>query len=243
MPLVFMYGPDTLQGRMFDRVGPSDVRGPALLADHALAFDKPNMKDKKEGLPNLDEKDGAQAFGVVFDISSKQLEILDGFFGGYEQRRVRPAVLAAPGLDEAENEVAPLDETAGTPVTALAWVARRTGRGLRPSAQNYEATLEGLEQNAAPPRFMEALKELDPLPSNTVELMVKFERGFSEEDARTLMNAAGGAIRRRMRTDHEDEVMLLVRLPRDRVDVIESDLGQHPKVTLVERNEGGYGIL
>src|SRR5262245_39103470 len=50
MTLVFTYGPDTLQARMFDRVGPSDFLGTAVLEGFQLVFDKPNMKDKNEGL-------------------------------------------------------------------------------------------------------------------------------------------------------------------------------------------------
>lgn len=237
MPLVFMYGPDSVQGRMFDRVGPSDVRGPALLPGYQLAFDKPNMKNKAEGLPNLAEADEGEAFGLVFDLADRQVEILDGFFGGYEQRRVRARLL--PAREEGE-ENAPSEST---PVGTVVWIARRTGRGLKPSHANYEATAAGLEENGAPERFINELKEFEALPSETIELMVKFERGFSEGDARTLMSAAGGTIRRRMRTDHEDEVMLLVKIPRGQAKVVESDLGRHPKVTLVERNAGGFEIL
>ena len=237
MPLVFMYGPDTLQGRMFDRIGPSDVRGPAVLEGYQLSFDKPHMKRKREGLANLKESGSGETFGLVFELPAKQVEMLDGFFGGYEQRKVRPTLFN------------PADETEGTPetlgdrVTATTWVARRTGRNLRPGAAPFQATLQGMYENGAPVRFVEALKELEPLPSETIELMVRFERGFEESEARTLMNAAGGTIRRRMRTDHEDEVMLLVKLPRDRVDVVEQDLDKHPKVTLVERNSEDYRAL
>lgn len=237
MPLVFMYGPDCLQGRMFDRVGPTEVRGSAILAGHRLAFDKPNMKNKAEGLPNLGEADDGEVFGVVFELADKQVEILDGFFGGYEQRRLRPQVLPKPTEGE---ENAPGEPT---PVGALTWIARRVGRGLKASHANFEATLAGLEENEAPERFINELKEFEALPSETIELMVQFERGFDENDARTLMGAAGGTIRRRMRTDHEDQVMLLVKIPRDRAEVVEGDLGKHPKVTLVERNADGFGIV
>lgn len=239
MPLVFMYGPDTLQGRMFDRVGPTDVRGRAVLKGYVLVFDKPNLKNRKEGLPNLREASQGEVFGLVFDLSDNAHEMLDGFFGGYEQRRVRASLLPQPADDS--DEPAPEEEP--TPIGALTWVARRTGRGLRPSESNFESTMAGLEENGAPPRFLEALKEFEPLPSETVELMVQFERGFPEDDARTLMTAAGGAIRRRMRTDHQDQVMLLVKLPHDRIDVIERDLKKHPQVTLVERNSSDYRAL
>lgn len=163
MPLVFMYGPDTVQGRMFDRIGPSDVRGPAVLEGHVLSFDKPNLKNRKEGLPNLRASEEGEAFGVVFDLPAKQIDMLDGFFGGYEQRRLRPRLL--PKAPE-EGEAASSEED-GTPVTAVAWVARRTGRGLLPSFANHEATLEGMEENAAPPRF---IRERGVLGGRTLQL-------------------------------------------------------------------------
>lgn len=245
MPLVFMYGPDAVQGRMFDRLGPTDVRGPAILSGYRLVFDKPNMKNPKEGLPNLREEDGADAFGVVFELQSKQIEMLDGFFGGYEQQRMRPTLMKVtkPDPDDEAGVALPPPEEGGDNVTAIAWVARRTGKRLVPSFEGMEATLEGLEENGAPERFADALKEVETLPSENVELMVQFERGFAEDDAKTLMSAAGGTIRRRMRTDHEDQVMLLVKIPRNRVDAVETDLGKHPSVTLVERNAGGYEAL
>ncbi len=233
-----MYGPDTLQGRMFDRVGASNVRGPALLSGYQLIFDKPNMKNKREGLPNIHEQDGKDVFGLIFDLSDRQLEILDGFFGGYEQQRIR-AQLLPPAIDS--EEVTPSD--ASTSVTALTWVARRTGRNLQPSYANMVATHQGLEQNLAPEEFVSSLKEFEPLPSEIIEIMVRFIRGMSEEDARTIMLAAGSTIRRRMRTDHKDEVQLLVQLPRAKADQIIIQLEAMPQVTLVEKNSGGFGIL
>lgn len=47
--------------------------------------------------------------------------------------------------------------------------------------------------------------------TDTGELIVGFKRGITEDAARAAVEAAGGAVRRRMRTDHEDEVMLLVK--------------------------------
>lgn len=234
-----MYGPDTLQGRMFDRVGASDVRGPALLKGYRLSFNKPNMKNKREGFANVREEDDSKVFGVVFELSQSQIDILDGFFGGYEQRKVRPDVI---NKTPSENEDAePTLEL--TPVTAVTWIARRTGRNLRPSHLNFRSTIEGLEQNEAPNVFTEELKEFEPLPSETVELMVKFKRGIPEEDARTMMSAAGGKIRRKMRTDHADEIQLLVQFPRSRADELEDQFKQLPQITLVERNSDDYHLL
>ncbi len=227
MPVVFMYGPDTVQGRMFDRVGPTEVLGPAVLPGYALRFDKPNLKNKSEGFPNLHEDGAGEAFGVLFELSAAQVAQLDGFFGGYEQRSVK---------------VQPLGET-DAPVVAKTWIARRAAGGLQPSAATVSATAHGMRENDAPERFVSKLKEVEPLPSEKVELMVQFTRGFSEEDARALLALSGGRIRRRMRTDHADQVMLLLELPKERADAVQGDLKAHPQVTLVERNSGDYQAL
>ena len=146
MPLVFTYGPGAVQGRMYDRIGPTDVIGAAVLEDMQLVFDKPNMKNRQEGLPNVVEAPGAKVFGVVFDLSKKQLDALDGFYGGYEQRSL-PVGIGEP------------------PVTrkAITWVARRTKEGLKPRQELIELTKQGMEENGADPSFIEALSDFEVL--------------------------------------------------------------------------------
>lgn len=140
MPLVFTYGPATVQGRMYDRVGPTDVIGPAILRDMKLVFDKPNMKNPREGLPNIVEAPGESVFGLVFELKSRQFELLDGFFGGYEQRNL-PVEIGEP------------------PVTrkAITWVARRTKPDLKASSDLLAQTKAGMEENGAAASFIEAL--------------------------------------------------------------------------------------
>lgn len=144
MPLVFTYGPATVQGRMYDRIGPTDVIGSAVLRDMRLVFDKPNMKNRKEGLPNIQEASGESVFGLVFELNNKQLDMLDGFFGGYEQKTV-PVAIGDP------------------PVTrkAVTWVARRTKDGLKARRELIELTKTGMEENGADPGFIEALNRYE----------------------------------------------------------------------------------
>src|SRR5205814_794643 len=110
MPLVFLYGPDTLQARIYDRVGSSDVIGGAVLDGYRLEFNKPNMKNKDEGLANLVEEEGRSVFGVVYDLTHKQIELLDGYFGGYGRKGV---------------EIRMCTEENGAKRSATAWLARR----------------------------------------------------------------------------------------------------------------------
>lgn len=146
MPLVFTYGPETVQGRMYDRIGPSNCLGSAILRDHELVFDKPNVKNKGEGFPNVRPAEGKQVFGLLFDLTPQQLETYDGFYGGYGKEKL-PVVAA--GTE--------------TPRPATAWVARRTGKNLRPSQHNIDLTIQGMEENGADEAFIEAVKAIEVL--------------------------------------------------------------------------------
>lgn len=145
MTLVFTYGPETLQARMYDRVGVSDLLGPALLEGYRLVFNKPNHKDKDEGLANLEQKEGSTVFGLVYDLKPAQATLLEGFFGGYESRNLRVGIL------DHENPEARIMKS------ATVYLARRTKAGLNPSAANLAATKKGMEENGADPRFIEEL--------------------------------------------------------------------------------------
>lgn len=78
--------------------------------------------------------------------------------------------------------------------------------------------------------------------SDTAELIVKFRRGVSEDDARNAAERAGGKVRRRMRADHDDEVMLLLRVEGD-LSQVKGALDGHQDVEMTEENKGGYGVL
>lgn len=75
--------------------------------------------------------------------------------------------------------------------------------------------------------------------SETGELIVKFRRGVAEDDARASIAAAGASVRRRMRSDGEDEVMLLVRVG-DRAGEVKKILGADDRVAETEDNQGGF---
>lgn len=76
--------------------------------------------------------------------------------------------------------------------------------------------------------------------SETGELIVKFKSGVSEDDARNTAAGAGATVRRRMRTDGPDEVMLLLRVPEGALDKVEKAMKAHAQVELTERNQGGF---
>ena len=74
------------------------------------------------------------------------------------------------------------------------------------------------------------------------ELIVEFVRGTPETEARQVVAAHHADVRRRMRTDHADQVMLLVRVEARRLPEIERAIRSNDAVTRTEPNQGGFGI-
>lgn len=72
------------------------------------------------------------------------------------------------------------------------------------------------------------------------ELIVGFRRGVEEADARKIVEATGASVKRRMRTDHADEVMFLV-LTHD-PKTVEKVMKKNADVTHTEINQGGFKI-
>lgn len=147
MAHVFLYGPDTLQGRIYDRIGRSDVIGGATLPGFSLVFNKPNMKAREEGLPNLVEAPDRSVFGVVYDLTPRQLETLDGYFGGYTRRDVEVRLIGRTG------------ETR----KAATWFAHRVKPGLKPSKLNLDLTQRGAKENGAPEEFRQELTQIEAI--------------------------------------------------------------------------------
>jgi gamma-glutamyl AIG2-like cyclotransferase len=148
MPMVFLYGPDTLQARIYDRIGASEFVGGAVLDGYRLEFNKPNMKNKDEGLANIVEAKEGSVFGVLYDLTPKQIEQLDGYFGGYGRKSVHVQIAGQ------EN---------GAKQNATAWIARRTKAGLRPTKSALDFTEKGAKENGAPDRFFEELHKIEVL--------------------------------------------------------------------------------
>lgn len=76
----------------------------------------------------------------------------------------------------------------------------------------------------------------------TLELIVEFHRGVTEDAARAAIAQVGATVRRKMRTDSPADVTLLVYVPTDRMAEIESKLRGTGDVLRTERNTGGFHI-
>ncbi len=80
------------------------------------------------------------------------------------------------------------------------------------------------------------------MADSTQEIMVGFRAGLSEDAARKVAESFGVKVRRRMRTDSDEEVMLLVRVSGDSAQT-KAKLDKHGDVTYTELNEGGFRPL
>ena len=75
--------------------------------------------------------------------------------------------------------------------------------------------------------------------SESQELIVRFKKGVSEDDAKKIAEGASAKVRRRMRGDSPDEVTLLLRIAGNVSDV-ESELKKNSSVIYTEQNTGGF---
>jgi hypothetical protein len=117
-----------------------------MLEGWKLTFNKPQMKGP-DGLANLAAAPGSTTFGVLYDLTRKQIEMLEGYYGGYQRTDLRVSPIAQ------DDGAAPKG-----PVEAVVFAARRIKDGLRPSQASLELTLKGAEENGAPSAFIQELK-------------------------------------------------------------------------------------
>jgi hypothetical protein len=78
--------------------------------------------------------------------------------------------------------------------------------------------------------------------TETNEIMVRFRVGVSEDIARAAVKSAGGTVRRRMRTDTANEVLLLVKVDAGKMGELEQKMKSLPSVVSTEPNQGGFGV-
>ncbi len=72
------------------------------------------------------------------------------------------------------------------------------------------------------------------------EIIVSFRRGVAEDAARSIVERHGCTVRRKMRSDHADDVILLVKVAEDRSTAVQGSLTGDRDVLHVEINGGGY---
>ena len=78
--------------------------------------------------------------------------------------------------------------------------------------------------------------------NNTAELIIQFHRGVDESAATGVVEGLGGTTRRRMRSDHPDQIMLLVKVSADDVERRAQEAARNPYVAMVEVNKDGFSV-
>ena len=101
------------------------------------------MKNRQEGLPNLTAEEESTTHGVVFELEDKQVENLDGYFGGYQKKNIKVH------LRKTHEDI-----------EVFAYFARRTKDALKPSPQIRALCIQGAEENSLPRDFVEILMHL-----------------------------------------------------------------------------------
>lgn len=87
MPMVyFAYGSNMSKQRLEDRVGLVTDAGVGVLQSYSIEFNKKG-KDGS-GKTNIVKSNGSKVYGVLYKLSSEQVEILNGFEPNYERREL-----------------------------------------------------------------------------------------------------------------------------------------------------------
>lgn len=142
----FAYGSNMAVERLRARVASARLLGTAVLAGHALRFDKPGSMDGtgKCDAPHTG-KPADFVLGALYSIEAGELTLLDRFEGvghGYE-RKVVSVICASGETVQAEIYIA---THAGTNLRPLDWYKEHVLRGARalqlPAA--YIATIEAI---------------------------------------------------------------------------------------------------
>jgi len=81
--LYFAYGSNLSSARLRARLEEVEVVGPAVLAEHRLALDKRGHDGSAKA--NVVRHPGERVWGVVYELATAHVEVLDRFEGGYER--------------------------------------------------------------------------------------------------------------------------------------------------------------
>ena len=143
----FAYGsnldPGTFLGRR--RMRPLTTKI-GVLADFELRFDLP-VGPGERGVANLIAAEGADVYGVLYEITAAELETLDRTEGVHVEFyvRVQVAVMAADGER----------------IEAWTYVSERRSTGRKPSERYLGLLLQGAREHALPQAYVRRLETFE----------------------------------------------------------------------------------
>lgn len=152
MFLYFAYGSNMSRRQMRERCPDHVCLGKAVLRDHALCFPR-HSHIRNCGVAGLEDKPGAEVWGVVYRLQDRDLAALDRR-EGYD-----PEV---PFHMNRYNRMAVRVLMAGRPVGCHAYIARHEPGSHAPSEAYLATIIEGAEENGLPPDYVAALRSIRP---------------------------------------------------------------------------------
>jgi gamma-glutamylcyclotransferase (GGCT)/AIG2-like uncharacterized protein YtfP len=116
----------------------------ACLADYRFGITR-HSRLRDCGTANVFPLPGAEVWGVVYDVSSADLAVMDGFEDGYR----REFLSVNPTTD------------GHAPVTALVYVAAIESNVPPPNAEYKRVMIEGAKHWQLPPAYLAALEAIE----------------------------------------------------------------------------------
>lgn len=109
----FAYGSNMSRARLEARVGGVAALGRARVSDYRHAFAKRGRDGTGKG--TVIATHGASVYGVLFELSARQLLVLDRFEGGYRRIEIDAAIANGPVRAVTYEALAIVDELAPSP--------------------------------------------------------------------------------------------------------------------------------
>ncbi len=146
MPLYFAYA-SNMEPRRFRRLcSRSSVVGPARLPGRRLAFSR-YSRQRRGGSANVLPDDGAEVWGVLYEVSDADLDTID-------RSEDVPAAY--------RREAVVVEDAEGHERQAVTYVANRTGDFL-PHPDYLRLIVEGAEARGLPSHYVAALRQIRTL--------------------------------------------------------------------------------
>ena len=141
----FAYASNMNRAQVKQRAGAPAEEKLARLDNYELNFDK--VARGGTGTANIVPAEGQTVYGVLYRLTEQQLKALDRFEGvPVHYRRSQTTVVDAEG----------------SRVNAQLYLARKVRKGLKPDRLYLQGIIQGAEEHALPPEYIEQLKKFIP---------------------------------------------------------------------------------
>ncbi len=140
MQLYFSYGSNMSRSRLEERTGAVIVHGPASLTGFRHRFSHRGQDGSAKG--NIEAQAGDSVFGVLYALTSGQVEVLHAYEGGYEIVSVEVSLWHKQSVHQAYTYHNPEPST-----------------GLRPLESYLEHYLSGMREHEFPADYIASIRK------------------------------------------------------------------------------------